>query len=104
MLLQFFRNKNMIKLQMPEGGTSVSFNEKVYEANKNGVVQVPSEAVADLVKFHNLTPFIEQVTKEKLFADVLNKIENPKDLIKEEVDELDELDVAPIKTFDKKNK
>ena len=41
----------MAKLQLPKGMTSVSWGGNQYDATKKGVVDVPDEAVADLVVF-----------------------------------------------------
>lgn len=64
MLLPFFRKKNMIKLQCPEGGTGASFDGKEYKADKNGVIKIPAEASPDLIRFHKFTVFIGAVEPE----------------------------------------
>ncbi len=42
----------MIKLQVPKGGSSASFNGITYEANKKGIIEVPDEAVTMLIAHH----------------------------------------------------
>jgi chaperone required for assembly of F1-ATPase len=55
----------MIKLQVPEGGNGVSFDGENYKADKKGIIMVPVDAVADLVKFHKFT-IVAEVVEEKL--------------------------------------
>jgi hypothetical protein len=50
----------MAKLKAPEGCTSASFNGEVFEADKNGIVEVPEEAVVALLDHGFTTPKAEQ--------------------------------------------
>lgn len=89
----------MIKLQVPTGGTGVSFGGKNYTADKKGIVEVPVEAVNDLIQYHGFKAVVE---KEKI--SILKVKEEIADKIIDEleIDELDELD--EIKKPEKLNK
>jgi hypothetical protein len=53
----------MAKLKAPEGFTNGSHDGVEFEADKNGVVDVPDAAVADLMT-HGFTPAKAEPTKQ----------------------------------------
>lgn len=56
-----------VKIKVPADVCSVSCNGKMYLPSKSGIIEVPAEGAANLVKSHKCTP----VEDNKAVADLL---------------------------------
>lgn len=94
----------MIKLQVPTGGTGVSFGGKNYTADKKGIVEVPVEAVNDLVQYHGFKTIVEKLEKPSFVKvkEIIVPDEFDELAIDDKFDGSDELD--EIKKPEKPNK
>ncbi len=106
----------MIKLKSPQGGGGVSFEGNEYKPNKDGTVNVPIAAAADLIKFHKFEvigtveaeAISEEVieTEEAIQEEVLDKEPIADEIIEETVEgeASEEVDASNKKASNKKNR
>lgn len=96
----------MSKLQAPEGCQSISFGGETYKTHARGYIEVPSEAVADLVRYHGFTHHVEKPVEDfKVFEKVEKLRSNLRSKAKAATEEgvtpaVDEIDEAAVDEID----
>lgn len=92
----------MIKLQVPAGGDSASFEGVTYKANKKGIVEVPEASVGNFIRFHGFAIIPEKIAPTIAPAAIVEVVVAAEKVADSPVVELTESEAEEIAAIEEK--